>query len=80
MSLRKARLLYYVWTISIVIILLSTAGVLGWMAAIVVLIGALPMFGTVHRAAEKQTLRKLASGLGVDLNSPPSAPASQDHH
>lgn len=50
MSLRKAKVLYFVWIGSIAVILMSTGGVLGIVAAILMLIGALPMFQAIGQA------------------------------
>ncbi len=51
MSLRRIKLLYCITVVAIAVILASFGQLIGWIAAVVVLAGALPMFGAVKRAA-----------------------------
>jgi hypothetical protein len=79
MTLHRIKNLYCITAIAIGLLLASAGGVVCYVAAIVVLAGALPMFRAVSGATKRQTLRSLASDLGVDLDSHPVAIANQDH-
>lgn len=50
--MRQVKTVYCVAVISVAVILASAAGLIGWVAAIIVLAGALPMFRAVSWAAE----------------------------
>lgn len=78
MSLRRIKMLYCVAAIAIGILLAAVGGLVYWLAAACVLGGALPMFRALSGAAKRQTLRNLASDLGVDLSNRPVATANQD--
>lgn len=49
MSLRRVKVLYCVAVVSIAVVLVCAAGLIGWIVAIIVLAGALPMFGAIHQ-------------------------------
>jgi hypothetical protein len=51
MSLRRAKAIYCVVMISVAIVLACTAGLIGWITAVLLLSGALPIFGAVKQAA-----------------------------
>lgn len=52
MSLRRIKTLYCVAVISIAIVLVSQGSFVGWATAVVVLSGALPVFGAINGASE----------------------------
>lgn len=51
MTLRRIKVLYCVAVISIAVVLACVGGVVGWLTAIVMLGGALPVFGAIRRAS-----------------------------
>lgn len=58
MSLRRIKTLYCVAVISIALILACTGGLIGWVASIVLLGGALPMFRAMWNAGTQEALDK----------------------
>lgn len=54
--MRRAKTIYCIAVIAIAVILASVGGLIGGIAAIVVLVGALPMFQAVKRASATNAL------------------------
>lgn len=54
MSLRRSKTIYCVVMISAAVVLATTAGLLGWITAVLLLSGALPLFSAVRQAAEQR--------------------------
>lgn len=67
MSLRRIKTLYCIAVIAIALILVDAAGVLGWVTAVVVLAGALPMFRAIQWHERRRTLTRLAERAGLSL-------------
>jgi hypothetical protein len=61
--MRQVKTVYCVVVISLAIILASIGGLLGIITAIIVLVGALPMFRAVTGAAEDQGAAEAVSDL-----------------
>lgn len=56
MTLRRVQILYYIAAISIAVILVSAADEIGWVTAVIVLVGARPLFRAVSRTTKAATL------------------------
>lgn len=56
MTLRRVRLIYAIAVASIAVILICTAEFIGLVTAVIILIGAVPMFRAVKRAAGNMML------------------------
>jgi membrane associated rhomboid family serine protease len=54
MSLRRIKTLYCLAVIAIGVLLAALGGWVGWLAAVLVLSGALPMFRVIGRAEHQQ--------------------------
>jgi hypothetical protein len=76
MSLQRAKAIYCVVMISVAIVLACTAGLLGWITAVLLLSGALPMFKTVGTAMKAATLHDVEqqARLIADLTEPVQPP------
>lgn len=85
MSLKRIKMLYCIAVIAIGVLLATTGGVLGWIAAVLVLSGALPMFRVIDHQSKQNTKRQTLQELTADLIAPgrPNIPESdlstQDH-
>jgi hypothetical protein len=51
MSLRRAKTIYWVMILSVATVLACTAGLIGWITAVLLLTGALPMFRAIGQAS-----------------------------
>lgn len=52
MSLHGIKCLYCLLHIAVALVLVAIGGLIGWITAVVLLSGALPLFATIRRAAE----------------------------
>lgn len=72
MSLSRVKTIYCVSVIAIALVLDCTGGAIGWIAAVVLLAGALPLFRLVTCASADATLndveRRRASRQGTSAN------------
>lgn len=79
MTLDRIRDLFYIAVIALAIILDCTGGVIGWATAVVILVGARPMFHALRRTAEQRGVndyRKLRKAAAHHILS--SAQVEQD--
>lgn len=78
MSLHRIKTLYCIAVISIAVILDCVGGLLGWTAAVVLLAGALPLFGIVCQAAEikgaQSALIRIRQRVMADMGSTDDSP------
>lgn len=85
MSFRRIKTLYCLAVIAIGVLLAALGGWIGWIAAVLVLGGALPMFRVIGQQSEQNTKRQTLQELTVDLiapghlDTPESDLSTQDH-
>lgn len=80
MSLRRVKLIYCLMMISVAVVLACTAGIIGWITAVLLLSGALPVFRAVTGAAEMNGARSALKGFRDHLAPQATASHNQSIH